>query len=246
MITGIGSSFGGSRFWFCYGSVSLDNFVVTDLVYDAVTYRRRGMKAKFMEANWGRLAVCWAVLSFACVSAMGQHKSVFGTLDKKPVVKAPVSKTVPTRLDGLEFTGLLAVGSEVTFSLYDPQTKQSVWVPLDGSEEGVSIGNFDEEGGTITVNIDGQSRNIVINENEIVTLKRGSPSRAKPQRPEVAKRVVNAKPKKPVRVKDPETLKKEEESRMFVSDLLASSLVQRERYRREREERLAKSRSGSK
>jgi len=204
------------------------------------------MRANLREANWGRLAVSWLFLGFVCVSAMGQHESVFGSLNEKAAIKAPVAKSAPTRLDGLEFTGLLAVGREVTFSLYDPQTKQSVWVPLDGSEEGVSVGDFDEEGGTITVTLDGQSRIIVINENEIVTLKRVAPPRTALKRPQVAARTASVKPKKPVRVKDPETIKKEEAARLFVSDILASSMIQRERYRKEREERLAKSKNGSK
>ncbi|MFL3657436.1 MAG: hypothetical protein ACJ07L_05195 [Opitutales bacterium] len=203
------------------------------------------MKKNGMSAEWKELAMCCAVLGFAYSPALGQHESVFGSLDKKPESKASVVKVVPTRLDGLEFTGLLAVGSDVTFSLYDPETKQSVWVPLNGSDEGVSVGDFDEEGGTITVSLDGRSRSIVINENEIVTLKRAVPAKTTPQRPAVASNVAKAKPKKPVRVKDPKTLKKEEEARSFVSNLLSNSMQQRERYRKEREERLAKAKGGS-
>ena len=205
------------------------------------------MKVNWRITNWEKRALLsWVVLVFACLSLAAEHKSVFGTLHKKPAVETSVVKKLPTRLDGLEFTGLLAVGSEVTFSLYDPQTKQSVWVPLDGSEEGVSVGDFDEEGGTIKVTLNGRSRSIVINENEIVTLKRAVPTQVKAQRSAVASNVAKAKPKKPVRVKDPETLKKEEEARFFVSDLLANSMRQREGYRKEREERLAKAKRGSK
>ncbi|MDG2255240.1 MAG: hypothetical protein P8L49_09800, partial [Opitutaceae bacterium] len=101
------------------------------------------MKVNGTITNWKKRALLsWVVLVFACFSVAAEHKSVFGTLDMKPAVETSVVKKLPTRLDGLEFTGLLAVGSEVTFSLYDPQTKQSVWVPLDGLEEGVSVGDF--------------------------------------------------------------------------------------------------------
>lgn len=148
------------------------------------------------------------------------------TVEETTVAPAQVA---PSRLDKMEFTGLLAFGGEVTISLYDTETKESIWVPLDGSEDGISVSGFDEEKGTISVSLQGITREIAINENEIVAVKRAEPAAARPA----------PAPPKPIRVKDDETLRKEEEARLFVSDLLASGLQQREKFRREREARAA-------
>lgn len=196
------------------------------------------MKTSSVQVNWGKRIIGWFAIAWVCLP-------VFGAISpfekaKKTQSQAPVVDLAATRLNEMQFTGMLSVGGETTFSLYDPKTKQSVWVPLDGSEEGVSVGDFDEVGGTITVTLGGRSREIVINENEIVTLKRATPPKAAPRGPAIA-----SKAKKVVRQKDPETLKKEEEAQMFVSDLLAKSMEQRERYRKEREERMAKAKSSA-
>jgi hypothetical protein len=133
----------------------------------------------------------------------------------------------------MEFTGLLVFGGQVTISLYDTKTKQSLWIPLDGAQYGISVSGFDEDNGTISVSLQGRTREIAINENKIVALKRTDPV-------VTANRRTPASPKKPVRVKDDETLQKEEEARMFVSDLLSSGMQQREKFRKAREASIAR------
>lgn len=169
------------------------------------------------------------LISFSSSIFGEEPKSPFERAGKAVVVETPKT-VVPSRLDKMEFTGLLGFGGEVTISLYDTETKQSLWVPLDGAEDGISVSGFDEENGTISVTLQGITREIAINENEIVALKRSEP-------------VVpsgRSAPKKPVRIKDDETLIKEEEARLFVSDLLANGMAQREEFRKAREARIAK------
>lgn len=169
-------------------------------------------------------------LLLGCVVASGDEiRSPFERASEAPVVENPKNQA-PTRLDKVEFTGLLSVGGDVTISLYDTESKQSVWVPLDGSEDGFSVSGFNELDGTISVSLDGNTRQIPINENEIVAVSRA----ATPRNP------APEKPAKPVRVKDPETLQKEEEARLFVSNLLANGMKAREKYRREREASLSR------
>gem|GEM_PF-2491124 len=164
-----------------------------------------------------------------CSGAFGQHDSPFGGKQKAPN-PTPVATQTPSRLSDLEFTGLFVVQGEVTFSLYDSKTKLSLWIPQNGTEDGFSISGFDDLDSKIVVTHGGQSREIAINENEIIALKQTVRPTAKPA------------VKKPVVQKDPETLKKEEEARTFVSDLLASSLARREESRRKREEQIANAR----
>ncbi len=164
---------------------------------------------------------------FMPVHSLGStERSPFERASAAPVA-APAQKPVPNKLDNVEFTGLLSFGGEVTISLFDTKENRSFWVPLDGSQEGFSVSGFDEDAGTISVSFNGVTREIPINENEIVAMKQPVPqSRAEPPAP---------KPAKPVRVKDPETARQEEEARMFVSNLLAQGMQQREKYRREQE-----------
>ncbi len=152
----------------------------------------------------------------------------------QPVAVNKPTKAVPSRLDKIEFTGLLGFGGEVTISLYNTQTKQSLWVPLDGAKDGYSVSGFDEENGTIFVTLQGATRKIAINENEIVALGRTEPIVS-------PNKSVPAPPKKPVRIKDDETLRKEEEARSFVSNLLANGMQQREEFRKAREVRANRS-----
>ncbi len=191
-----------------------------------------------MEYRFGRSqykSVSKAILILSSVSTSlfvfaEDPVSPFERPSSKPSEKAPPTALESSRLDKLEFTGLMAFGGEVTISLYDTESKESIWVPLNGTEEGVSVTGFDEGSGTISVLIEGRTRRIPINENEIVAIKRSEPAARVP----VAQAT---KAKKPAIVKDPETIKKEEEARLFVSDLLASSMIQREKYRQEREAR---------
>lgn len=163
-----------------------------------------------------------------------EPRSPFERASKPVVVNAP-AKAAPSRLDKMEFTGLLGFGGQVTISLYDTKTKQSLWIPLDGAQDGISVSGFDEDNGTISVSLQGRTREIAINENEIVALKRTAPVRASGSG--------TAPPKKVVAVKDDETLIKEEEARLFVSDLLANGMKQREQFRKAREARTANSRA---
>ena len=162
-------------------------------------------------------------------------RSPFERVKAAPVQETAAAKVTPSRLDQMEFTGLMAIGTDVTISLYDSKTKESVWVPLDGSEHGFAVSGWDEADGTISVSLNGTTKQIAINENEIITLKQAAPAR----------RVADntAAPKKPVRVKDPEMLKKEEEARQFVSNILANGMRQREEFRRSREARIAGARN---
>jgi len=195
------------------------------------------MRVLLQGLHQGRVfsAAFLVTLVFGCSFVFGEEpKSPFERVTKTVESKAPVQVT-PSKLDKMEFTGLLGIGGEVTISLYDAETKQSHWIPLDGAEDGISVSGFDEDNGTISVSLEGITREIAINENEIVTLKRTAPVRANGSGA--------APPKKAVAVKDDETLIKEEEARLFVSDLLANGMKQREEFRKAREARTAKSRA---
>ena len=51
------------------------------------------MKVSWRITNWEKRALLsWVVLVFACLSLAAEHKSVFGTLDKKPAVETSVVK----------------------------------------------------------------------------------------------------------------------------------------------------------
>ena len=165
----------------------------------------------------------------------GEIRSPFERAKAAPVQETTAATVAPSRLDQMEFTGLMAIGSDVTISLYDSKTKESVWVPLDGLQDGFAVSGWDETDGTISVSLNGITKQIAINENEIITLKQAAPARS------VAGNT-NA-PKKPVRAKDPETIKKEEEARQFVSNILANGMRQREEFRRSREARSAEARN---
>ncbi len=175
-----------------------------------------------------RVAIALSFLVLSLALPAQERASPFERAGSKVEEPQAAPTVAPSRLDKMEFTGLLAFGGEVTISLYDTETKESIWVPLDGSENGFSVTGFDEEKGTIAVSLDGITREIAINENEIVAVQRVEPAAAPS----------NAPPK-PVRVKDDETLRKEEEARMFVSNLLANGMEQREKFRKAREARAA-------
>ena len=205
-----------------FSNESIERTVVSGRISAGSPVLRRALKA-----------VLTLVTLASPLCALSQERaSPFERASNKAAETEAPAQFAPSRLDKMEFTGLLAFGGEVTISLYDTATKESIWVPLEGSEDGFTVSGFDEETGTISVSLQGITRNIAINENEIVAVKRAQPAAARSA----------PAPKKPVRVKDEETLRKEEEARLFVSDLLASGLQQREKFRREREARAANSR----
>ena len=82
-------------------------------------------------------------------------RSPFERVKAAPAQETTTAKVAPSRLDQMEFTGLMAIGSDVTISLYDSKTKESVWVPLDGSEDGFAVSGWDEADGTISVSLNG-------------------------------------------------------------------------------------------
>lgn len=128
--------------------------------------------------------------------------------------------------DQLVYTGMMSFGGKKSFSVYDPQSKQGFWIPIDGSREGISVLNYDEESGTLTLSSSGgQSRQLGLNTGSVVTLRGAGVSTA-------------ISPKPPARQKDPETLKKEENARKMVMNILENSAKARERQRAEREARL--------
>ena len=178
------------------------------------------------------LGLLWTATQLTCAEEI---RSPFERVKTAPVHNTTANKVVPSRLDQMEFTGLMAIGSDVTISLYDSKTKESVWVPLNESEDGFAVSGWDQADGTISVSLNGITKQIAINENEIITLKQAAPASS------VAGNATG--PKKPVRVKDPETLKKEEEARQFVSNILANGMRQREEFRRSREARIAGARN---
>ncbi len=234
VITGTSLSLRG---WFCRflsQVLALPYCFVTNPSGGVVTYKARGMRVfeKKMRGEYLVRALI-ALLPIASASwVLGEEpRSPFERASKPVVVEKPVT-VAPSRLDKMEFTGLLGFGGEITISLYDTETKQSLWVPLDGSQDGISVSGFDEENGTISVSLQGITRTIAINENEIVALKRTEPVVTSNGSAPVV-------PNKPVRIKDDETLRKEEEARSFVSNLLANSMVQREEYRKAQAARTA-------
>jgi len=128
------------------------------------------------------------------------------------------------RLDQLEFTGLFSIGGETTFSLYDKTNKLTLWLPESGQDEGFSVSGFDSRSGEVRVRFAGETRSIPLNDNIITELKVVGSSGKKP-----AKKIVK---------KDPETVRKEEEARMLVTDLLEIGMKEREKYRQDRAKRV--------
>ncbi len=131
----------------------------------------------------------------------------------------------PPSFDQLVYTGMMSLGGKKSFSVYDPQSKRGFWIPIGGSREGISVLDYNEESGTLTLSSpNGQSRQLGLNTGSVVTMANAP--------------APNPSSKPVARQKDPETLKKEENARKMVMNILENSAQAREKQRAEREARL--------
>jgi len=149
--------------------------------------------------------------------------SPFVRPQKVVVNQAPSQDKI--RLDQLEFTGFFTMGGETTFGLFDKRNNVNLWLPQKKVEEGFSVESFKSDSGELRIRFGGESRLITLNENAITPIK-------------IVKAQPSAKTAKKIVKKDPETLQKEEDARMLVTDLMQIGMEEREKYRKERAKRL--------
>ncbi|MCH6258221.1 hypothetical protein MLD52_16790 [Puniceicoccaceae bacterium K14] len=143
----------------------------------------------------------------------------------RPKAEAPPppveEEKVSQRLARLEFAGYMSIRGKRSVNVYDPTNKRSYWIEIDGNEDGIDIGDFEESSGSIMIRVGGESRRVALNNISIVEIKDYNP-----------------KPKKIVIPKSDEVKRQEEEARQMVSNILVEGMERRKQRKAEREARL--------
>lgn len=158
-------------------------------------------------------------------------------------------------LASLELVGILVLDKQPRFSVRDTATGRSVWIPLAGTEEGLTVTAFDEHASTIVVSGRGGTRTLALREATIRSQPSGgSPAVAPPGgggRPAAAAPMPLPAPLRQTTARaDPAaggvappqprtTEEAEREARMLVSDLMEISMRERQRYEQQMRERQA-------
>ncbi|ADE54662.1 hypothetical protein [Coraliomargarita akajimensis] len=74
----------------------------------------------------------------------------------KPVVtNGPVAKQ-------LEFRGLMKLGGQYSFSLFDKRSNKGYWLKQGKSEDGIRIDSYDSKGMSVMVNFNGRSERLTL------------------------------------------------------------------------------------
>lgn len=136
---------------------------------------------------------------------------------------AQAARDARSRLDALEFNGLMTMGGQTTLSIYDPSTDSSMWIPVNRSSGGLRVQRFDENNNVAVVSFMGEQREFGLKDNVIVPIVVEKPM---------------PKPKNALNVpkKSDEILKQEEQARMMVSDILEIGMKERARRKAQQEE----------
>lgn len=168
----------------------------------------------------------------------------------EPERSAPPPPQSPVRLQKLEFRGVVSFDGETKFGIYDGEARQSYWIPLNGAEEGIVVDSFDPAKDELRLSLAGYagfSKVIQLKASEIVAapmpVTASAPTGAQGNHKPYVPGYADNKVKKLKYEKDPETLRKEEEARKMVTDMLEAGVRLREARRKEREERLAEMRA---
>jgi len=85
--------------------------------------------------------------------------------------KAPVP-TTPSRIDQMEFRGVLSVAGETFITLVDSASSRAWMIPLNASSEGITVSDFHVDNGTVRArnDADGRERLLALHEARIVAL----------------------------------------------------------------------------
>jgi hypothetical protein len=163
-----------------------------------------------------------------------------------PVVPAPIDTGA---LAGLELAGILVIDKQPRFSIRDTASGRGTWIPLGGTEEGLTVTAFDEHASTITVSGRGTSRTLTLREAAIRNTAANAPApsvpgnvpRPAPAAPAPLPVRPAMPPAQPALVPGPPrtTEEAEREARMLVSDLMEISMRERQRYEQQMRERQA-------
>ncbi|MEM8867279.1 MAG: hypothetical protein AAGC73_03335 [Verrucomicrobiota bacterium] len=73
----------------------------------------------------------------------------------KPVTNGPISRQV-------EFRGIIQIGNNYKFSLFNKNEQKSYWFRKDQVIEGIRVQSFDADSMTVTVNMGGRSERITL------------------------------------------------------------------------------------
>lgn len=72
-----------------------------------------------------------------------------------PQVNGPIAKQ-------LEFKGLINLGGEYRFSVFNKQDQRSYWLTEGQGQDGISISSFDADAQTVVVNMNGRSEQLTL------------------------------------------------------------------------------------
>jgi hypothetical protein len=81
---------------------------------------------------------------------------------KKPQPPKPVRKTNGPLIRELEFRGIVQMNGIYEFSLFHKSENRGYWIPENGSENGISVRNFDLDGMSITVTLNGRTEQLTL------------------------------------------------------------------------------------
>jgi hypothetical protein len=81
----------------------------------------------------------------------------------------------PSRLDHLEFRGVLTVSGATFITLVDATNSRSLTLPLGGMVDGVTISDFRNEAGLVRAFADGKEKDLALRESRIVAMTAPSP-----------------------------------------------------------------------
>jgi hypothetical protein len=144
---------------------------------------------------------------------------------------AAASPAPEARLEGLELTGITFLGGQELFSIQDTVSKRSYWIPLNGSEEGVSVQSYDRATESVVLSRGGLTARATLKESVPLAMA----VQQAPAAPAAA--VVRGGPPQMRRgAAVPQENEESREARMLVSDLLEIQVAERERMRAEREQ----------
>lgn len=83
------------------------------------------------------------------------HGKQANTPPPPPVTNGPVAKQ-------LEFRGLMKLGGQYSFSLFDKRNNKGYWLQKGKAQDGIRIDNFDTNAQTITVNMNGRNERLTL------------------------------------------------------------------------------------
>lgn len=107
----------------------------------------------------------------ALAAALGAAAAPSSLLSKSPFAPptAPVA-AAEQKAGRFELRGVVAIGAEPRFSLFDTSNSKNYWLRLNETEEGVRVTGYDRSKEAVTVEVDGQKIEAVLKEMQIVAM----------------------------------------------------------------------------